>query len=214
MSKYTDPQIARCALITVDIQRDTLEGGLFEVPGTLAILPKVEEILKIFRIAGRPIVHTVRIYRGDASNVDSCRRGIAESGALPFLEASDGCQLPEEMLPQPGIRLADALLLSGCIQTIGPNEVVMYKPRWGAFFETPLEAYLKEREITTLVFCGCNYPNCPRASIYEASERDYRIILVEDAVSALYAMGTAEMRNIGVRLLPSLEVVRLVREQT
>ncbi|MBF0636625.1 isochorismatase family protein [Prosthecochloris sp. N3] len=58
----------------------------------------------------------------------------------------------------------------------------------------------------TLVFSGCNYPNCPRASIYEASERDFRVVLAKDAMSQLYPKGEEEMKNIGVTLLETNEV--------
>jgi nicotinamidase-related amidase len=104
--------------------------------------------------------------------------------------------------------LDDVLLLRGEVQHIGPNEVAMFKPRWGAFFGTPLDAHLQALAIDTLVFTGCNFPNCPRTSIYEASERDYRIVLVQDAVSGLYEIGEEEMRNIGVTVLSAAEVVR------
>jgi len=70
------------------------------------------------------------------------------------------------------------LLPSGAVQDLGCNEVVIYKPGWGAFYEMPLGSYLNDLGINTLVFVGGNYPNCPRTSIYEASERDYKIILV------------------------------------
>lgn len=60
---------------------------------------------------------------------------------------------------------------------------------------------MKERGKDTLVFTGCNYPNCPRTSIYEASERDFRVVLVKDAISQLYPKGEEEMKNIGVSLL-------------
>lgn len=40
--------------------------------------------------------------------------------------------------------------------------------------------------MTTLVFCGCNVPNCPRTSIHQASERDFRVVLAQDAISGLY----------------------------
>lgn len=68
---------------------------------------------------------------------------------------------------------------SGGIQKITENEVIIYKPRWGAFYSTSLHEYLQKLKIDTLVFSGCNFPNCPRISIYEASERDYRIVLAE-----------------------------------
>lgn len=86
----------------------------------------------------------------------------------------------------------------------------MYKPRWGAFYKTRLETFLKDRGIDTLVFTGCNFPNCPRASIYQASERDFRIVLVKDAMSQLYPTAEQEMKNIGVNLLSTSAVNELV----
>lgn len=56
------------------------------------------------------------------------------------------------------------------------------------------------------MFAGCNYPNCPRTSIYEASERDYRVVLVEDAMSNLDGRGVSEMAGIGVALMAASEV--------
>lgn len=74
----------------------------------------------------------------------------------------------------------------------------MYKPRWGAFYNTILERRLRESGSDTVVFAGCNFPNCPRTSIYEASERDLRIVLVADAMSGVYERGPDECRAIGV----------------
>src|SRR4029453_2753005 len=102
------------------------------------------------------------------------------------------------------------LLLSGAVQDVGPDEVVIYKPRWGAFYETPLEDHLREHGVSTLVFCGCNFPNCPRTSIYEASERDFRIVLAEDAISGLYDRGREELRSIGVTLMPTAALIESV----
>jgi nicotinamidase-related amidase len=60
----------------------------------------------------------------------------------------------------------------------------MYKPRWRAFYNTLLEKHLHNLDVNTVVVCGCNFPNCPRTTIYEASERDFRIILAKDAQNA------------------------------
>jgi nicotinamidase-related amidase len=86
----------------------------------------------------------------------------------------------------------------------------MYKPRWGAFFQTSLEQHLLALGVTSLAFTGCNFPNCPRASIYEASERDFRIVLAEDAVSGLYDRGRKEMTDIGVMLMSAERLARTI----
>ena len=58
--------------------------------------------------------------------------------------------------------------------------------------------------------CGANFPNCPRTTVYEASERDFRVVVAEDALSGLYDKGAAELRAIGVALMPAAEVVGAV----
>jgi len=210
MENYTAPDWSSSALITIDTQCDTLDGQPFEIPGTTAILPRMKSLLAAFRLSGRPIIHIVRIYLADGSNVDPCRKGLVKNGAHLVLAGSSGCQLAPDILPQGGVLLDEELLLSHGIQTIGTNEVVVYKPRWGAFYKTPLEQYLGKQNISTLIFCGCNFPNCPRTSIYEASERDFRVVLVDDAVSGLYDQGRIEMKNIGVELLSTSQVIDAV----
>jgi len=115
------------------------------------------------------------------------------------LEGSSGCELASEMF-QSFVSLDSKLLLSGKAQEISSHEAIIYKSRWGAFYNTPLESHLNNLGIDTLVFVGCNYPNCPRTSIYEASERDFKIVLVEDAISGLYPKGKDEMLNIGIQV--------------
>jgi len=95
------------------------------------------------------------------------------------------------------------LLLAGGMQQVGPAEHVMYKARWGAFYHPDLERHLRESGSDTVVFAGCNHPNCPRTSIYEASERDFRIVLVSDAISGWYDRGgekCQEWEGIGVHV--------------
>jgi nicotinamidase-related amidase len=87
----------------------------------------------------------------------------------------------------------------------------MYKPRWGAFFQTSLESHLRERGVSTIVFCGFNFPNCPRTSIYEASERDFRVVAVSDAISGIYQRGERELTDIDVMLSPSASIIEAVR---
>ena len=70
----------------------------------------------------------------------------------------------------------------------------------GAFYRTSLEKHLRDLGVNTLVVCGCNFPNCPRATFYEASERDLRITFVPDATSGVYERGLRELENNGVKL--------------
>jgi nicotinamidase-related amidase len=213
MTDHTAPEFAASALITIDTQRDVLDGQPLEIPGTLAILPAMERLLDAFRQARAPIVHIVRLYRPDGSNVDLCRRGLVEDGAAILTPGAEGSELAPGLLADPAVRLESDLLLAGGIQELGSDEVVIYKPRWGAFFNTPLESHLRSRGASTVVFCGCNFPNCPRTSMYEASERDFRVVLATDAVSGLYERGERELAAIGVRLMRSEAIAAALTDQ-
>ena len=208
---YLSPDLSAAALLTIDTQRDVLDGGSIEIAGTSQALSPMHALVEAFRSAQRPIVHVVRLYRGDGANVDLCRRSLVEGGAIIVAPGTPGAGLAPELLPDNCPELDSELLLSGGIQPLGPRETVVYKPRWSAFYDTPLEAHLRSLGVSTLVFAGCNFPNCPRASIYDASCRDFRLVLADDAVSGLYERGRAELASIGVSLLSSEAVAEAVR---
>jgi nicotinamidase-related amidase len=196
--RYTRPFADSATLILIDVQRDFYaDDAPMRVEGTAAAIPAMSKLTTAFRARGLPIVHVVRLYRPDGSNVDLARRRMIEQGAQIAAPGSSGAQIAPELLPNV-VELDHELLLAGGLQQLGPAEHVMYKPRWGAFYRTELDRHLCESGSTTLVFAGCNFPNCPRTSIYEASERDFRIVLVADAMSGLYDTGIQECRGIGV----------------
>jgi nicotinamidase-related amidase len=55
-----------------------------------------------------------------------------------------------------------------------------YLDSWSSVSNTQLEKYLYHLDVNTVIVCGCNFPNCPKTAIYEASERDFRIIMIKD----------------------------------
>ena len=118
---------------------------------------------------------------------------------------SNGAELVDELKPSSDIKLDSNLLLSGSLQKIDEMEWIMYKPRWGAFYNTSLEKHLRNLDVNTVVVCGCNFPNCPRTTIYEASERDFKIVMIKDATSVLYDKAIFELQNIGISLMNTNE---------
>ena len=206
MNPYTEPHPDSAALLTIDVQRDfSLPGAPLEIPGTMDAVPRIRRLLGAFRAVGRLIVHVVRLYDVDGGNVDPVRRTAVEGGERMVAPRSDGAELLDELEPDPALRLDAEALLRGEFQRLAENEFVMYKPRWGAFYGTSLEAFLRERGVDTIVLAGCNFPNCPRTTIYEASERDFRIVIAADAISGAYDRGVQELRNIGVLALTTDE---------
>lgn len=239
MDLFTEPNYGRSALLTIDVQRDfSMPGAPAEIPGTAERLPVMARALDGARKAGIPIIHVVRIYREDGSNVDLFRRSAVLRGEGVVLVGSAGAELADGLLPKltdgplqetaltegqfpetvlaegplPEAALAAAgsdpegrvldceLLMSGEFQPLGQKEWAMYKPRFGSFYQTELEAFLREKGVDTLIFLGCNFPNCPRTTIYEANERDFRLVVLKDALSGLYERGEEELTRIGVRL--------------
>jgi nicotinamidase-related amidase len=60
------------------------------------------------------------------------------------------------------------------------------------------------------VLAGCNFPNCPRATLFDASQRDYRVVVVEDATSGVTPERLADAVALGVHTLPTETVIRHV----
>jgi len=112
MSKYIESNFLRSALIIIDTQNDfSLPGAVAEVSGTIKIIPNIKKIIKIFRTKNFPIIHVVRIYKNDGSNVDLCRKKIIENGKKIAVPHSFGSQIVENLLPNKKIKLNPELLL-------------------------------------------------------------------------------------------------------
>ncbi|MEO8099176.1 MAG: isochorismatase family cysteine hydrolase [Acidobacteriota bacterium] len=198
---FITPDLEKSFLLTIDVQNDfTLPGAAAEIPGTAAAVPNMVRLVNAFRAARRPVIHMVRLYKEDGSNVDLCRRQQAMRGWNVACPDTPGSELVDE-LRVPGNTLDAALLLNGLPQKVGEHEWIMYKPRWGAFYQTSLDKMISWLQLNTVVVCGCNFPNCPRTSIFEASERDLRIVVASDAMSGLYQQARVELENIGVQIL-------------
>ena len=201
MDDDLSPQWSRSALVTIDVQQDyAREGGPLNAWGTAERLPAIAQLTQVFRRAGHPIIHVVRLY-GEPDEVDLSRRTLV-GGTVPVLRpGTQGADLVDELKPVRGISLDAERLMRGAFQSVASNEWVMYKPRWGAFYRTCLEHHLKDLGITTVVICGSSFPNGIRATVYQASERDFRIVLADDAVGGLYDRGREELSAIGVAII-------------
>ncbi|WOC12431.1 cysteine hydrolase family protein [Gordonia sp. MP11Mi] len=203
MPDYLDPHWSTSALVVIDVQYDFVDA----VAGTRDVLPALVHLTHAFRAAGRPIVHVVRSYVAGESDVDVVRRASIEAGDAAAQPGTVGAQIPVELLPG-AVELDWDLLRSGAPQSVGPEERVLYKPRWSAFHRTRMDDVLRVAGVDTVVVAGCNLPNCPRASLFDASERDYRTVVVADATSQVTADRLADLELIGVRVRRVDDVVQ------
>lgn len=201
----TAPHFEFSALLVIDTQVDFLDGGASPIAGTSDRLPEMAQLVKAYRSAGRPIVHVIRLYDGD--DVDLVRRAAVQDGARIVRPGSDGARIAAPLLPDSEVELDSDALLAGELQHVGKHEVVMWKPRWSAFYRTSLDEYLREVGVDTVVVAGCNFPNCPRATIFDASERDYRVVVAQDATSQVTAERLADAVQLGVRAMSTESVL-------
>jgi nicotinamidase-related amidase len=208
---YTEPLWASSALLLIDVQQDFLDGGGLTIPGTTAVLPRLAELVTAFRAAGRPVVHVIRLSAPGSSDVDLPRRAAVEGGLSLAAPGTPGSQLSPVVLGERMAELDPAALLAGEPQYLDPEgsraEVVLFKPRWGAFHRTGLDRLLRDWGVGTVVVAGCNLPNCPRATLFEASMRDLRTVLVTDAVSQASDERIADLAGIGVHLATTGQVL-------
>lgn len=210
MNKYTQPDWNQSALLTIDVQEDfSRQNAPAYIPKTDKILSPLAQLVTYYRNQDWPIIHVIRLYQQNGSNVDLCRRTMIEQGKQIAIPQSKGAELVHELKSDRSIKLDSELLLSGDPQQIGENEWILYKSRWGAFYQTCLEEMLKELSVNTVVVSGCNFPNCPRTTIYEASERDFRVVLVDDGVSGLYERAKEELKNIDVVLHKANKIINI-----
>lgn len=192
------PNWDRSALLTIDMQHDfaSPDGAAF-IAGTDAILDRLVRLVAAYRRARRPVLHVVRLYAPDGSNAERCRRVRLASGHAVVSPGSPGARLVAPLNRQDLLDVSDRLL-AGEFVSCGEAEWLFYKPRWSAFHRTHLADRLTTLGVDTVVVAGCNFPNCPSATLFDATSHDFRAVLAVDAVSRVTDDGLAWCAGIGV----------------
>lgn len=202
MPDYTLPQRSKVALLTINAQRDFVQqGSPLRTSGVAQAVEGVARLTAGFRRLGLPIIHALRLYRPDGSNVDICRRQMVEEGLRVLMPGTQGAELIDEVKSDRAQRLDAEGLLQGEFQQLGKQEWAFYRPRWGAFYGTKLEEHLNGLGVTTIAICGFNFTTSGRATIYDAGARDFRVVLASDAISNASEDGLKELGRIGVYLM-------------
>lgn len=183
------------SLIIIDMQNDfVLHGAPACVSGAFATIPRIKRLLDLFRGKGLPVFHVTREYREDGSDVEITRlHGFLND--RPYVVAgTKGCEIVEGLAPLEG-------------------EHRVIKKRFSAFMNTELNFMLRRVEATHLVVCGTQYPNCVRATIFDAIAYGYPVINVTDATSAetmqIAEANIKDLKNIGVECIPLDECLKL-----
>ena len=154
---HVDP--ARTALVVVDMQNDFVrEGGGLLVPDAKATIPAIRMLLELARANGVRVVYSQ----------DTHRDGDPEWRIWPehAREGSWGWEIVDELAP-------------------APDDVVLRKPRYDAFYGTPLDHLLRLWGVDTLVMCGTVANICVQYTAASAALRWYEVVIPRDAISAL-----------------------------
>lgn len=68
---------------------------------------------------------------------------------------------------------------------VGPDDHLIIKKRYSAFFGTDLDGILQGMKCTTIIVAGVNTHACIRTTVVDAYQRDYDVILARDCIDSL-----------------------------
>ena len=185
--------LARTALVIIDMQRDFLEPGGFgetlgnDVSRLQAAVAPCKAVLEAARANGMLVIHTREGHRPDLSDAPPAKveRGapskrIGDVGPMGriLVRGEPGHDIVEELYPQAG-------------------EPVIDKPGKGAFYETDLGSMLKNRGIENLLVCGVTTEVCVNTTVREANDRGYRCVVVGDACGSYFP----EFHDMGLKMI-------------
>jgi nicotinamidase-related amidase len=174
--------LARTALIIIDMQRDFLEPGGFgetlgnDVSRLAAAVEPCRAVLAAARRRGLLVVHTREGHRPDLSDAPPAK---VERGAPSLRIGAPGPMGRILIRGEPGHDIIAALYPIG-------GEPVIDKPGKGAFYQTELELMLRNRGIENLLVCGVTTEVCVNTTVREANDRGYRCVVLADGCASYF----------------------------
>jgi ureidoacrylate peracid hydrolase len=176
MELNLDPR--RTALVNVDMQRCFVEGSPLASPEGPALVPRINELARACRETGALVVHTRGWLRPSGANLGRIRE-LVPSFITDLYTAG----------------AATALFPDGL--EIAPEDVVLDKPRYGAFHGTDLDLVLRSAAVDTVVISGIATNICCDTTAREATQRDYRVIFLSDgtATKEMNGVPAAELQR-------------------
>lgn len=181
------------ALAIIDMQKDfVLPNSPCCIAGAYPTIPNVEIVLNYFRSNNLPVFHIVREYRDDGSDIEKFRFKDFIDGKKCAVPNTVGCEIVDELKPIDG-------------------EYRIVKNRFSGFMNTELDLILRRLGITDLVVTGTQYPNCVRATIFDAIALGYDVTVITDAASAatkeIEEANIIDLKNVGVRCMLAKEIL-------
>ena len=156
---------SRMALLNIDMQ-----GFIVDITvGGSDLLERINKLIRVCREKNMLIVHTAHVIRADGSNAGVMGEiaPIVREGLLN--EGSETVELHKDL-------------------DIQDNDILLNKPKFGAFYGTDLETMLRYRGIDTVIITGIATNICCETTSREAIVRDFRVFFLSDG-TATYDIG-------------------------
>ena len=162
---------ATTALLLIDLQKEFFVEGIGEcVDEMRAIIPRVTAILTRMRDLGCKVIHTRESYQPDLSDVHAFRRSLGYVGTSRPLGRF--C-----ILGEPGHEFVEE------VQPL-PDELVIDKASFGAFYNTRLDEILRQDKVDHVIMCGVTTQCCVHSTLREAVDRGYWCLTIADGCAA------------------------------
>jgi nicotinamidase-related amidase len=155
----------RSALLVIDMQDEFVRPGWtpYWVPEATRQVPRIRRLIEACRMAGVPVIFTV--FSATHRYLDRPTSGSLMPNRYPDLQSDtrwfrDG-RIWGELEPQ-------------------PEDVVIHKPSYGAFYDTPLETILKNLGRDTILICGTLTNYCCGMTARQGYERGFKVVVGSD----------------------------------
>lgn len=151
----------KSALLLIDVQRDFLQRkGL--VPKPEILIEQLEKLVSACRELQLPIIHIHTQVRSDGSDrMPHWKR----NNSWFCIEGSSGVMPPESLQPE-------------------KNEHRITKQFFSGFGSPLLDTTLQQHGIDTIIVAGLYLHGCIRSTVLDAYERNYKVLVVEEAVGS------------------------------
>jgi nicotinamidase-related amidase len=148
--------------VVVDVNRGFTDPGSPLVCDLEAVVAAIARLLEVFRAAGLPVAFTTVAY--DEGAKQAAAVFLDKVPALLTLEAgSEWAEIDPRLAPL-------------------PSEPVFTKLWASAFFGTPFASFLAAHGCDGLVVSGASTSGCVRATVVDALQHGYRVVVPREAV--------------------------------
>jgi nicotinamidase-related amidase len=177
MGPKLDPR--RTAVVAIDMHRGHLDPAVATLPLPAercpGVIARARALFSGLRAVGVPIIHVVTVYRDPE-----------ETLANPFWKAITD----DPTKKRSGNKRHNVVGMAGTEiipDLLDPADLVVdTKKRYSAFLHTDLDFVLARRlEADTVILAGINTTSCVFCTSFEATNRDYRVVIAADACDTM-----------------------------